>query len=311
MRNLLNFIVRYSKWFVFTFYVLISLVLLVSGNSYPRSVYLTSANVVTGTVFKGWSQITGYFHLRDINESLQASNAALQNELLNLQTKLSRYKALIPDSMSESVESRLDRFGVVSASVVNNNTRHPKNFFTIDRGSLDGVKTGMGVVNQSGVVGIVNMTDNHISRVISVLNESQLFSVKLKGTPFIGTLMWKGGDPSVGYVEEIPRHAVYNIGDTIVTSGYSTAFPEGLPIGVILNKIRGRDDSFITLKVKFTSDFKALSTVRVIKDIYQPEIDSLANVPVDKTTADKKRQPDHQRTELRLQMTQRPGPGKN
>ena len=70
MRNLLNFIVRYSKWFVFTFYVLISLVLLVSGNSYPRSVYLTSANVVTGTVFKGWSQITGYFHLRDINESL-------------------------------------------------------------------------------------------------------------------------------------------------------------------------------------------------------------------------------------------------
>ncbi len=65
-----------------------------------------------------------------------------------------------------------------------------------------------------------------------------------------------------------------------MTSGYSTAFPEGLPIGVILNKIRGRDDSFITLKVKFTSDFKALSTVRVIKDIYQPEIDSLANVPV-------------------------------
>ena len=91
-----------------------------------------------------------------------------------------------------------------------------------------------------------------------------------------------------GYVEEIPRHAVYNIGDTIVTSGYSTAFPEGLPIGVILNRIRGRDDSFITLKVKFTSDFKALSTVRVIKDIYQPEIDSLANVHVDKTTADKK-----------------------
>ena len=57
---------------------------------------------------------------------------------------------------------------------------------------------------------------------------------------------------------------------------------------MVLNKIRGRDDSFITLKVKFTSDFKALSTVRVIKDIYQPEIDSLANVPVDKTAVDKK-----------------------
>lgn len=289
MRNLLNFIVRYSKWFVFTLYVLISLILLVSGSSYPRSVYLTSANVVTGSVFKGWSQMTGYFHLRDINESLQASNAALQNEVLNLQNEIARYRTLIPDSMAKDLELQPDRFGYISAAVVNNNTRHPKNYFTIDRGSLDGIRTGMGVVDQSGVVGIVNVIGNHISRVISVLNESQLFSVKVKGTTFIGTLMWKGGDPSVAYVEEIPRHAAYNIGDTIVTSGNSTAFPEGLPIGVILNKVRGRDDSFITLKVKLTSDFKALSTVRVITDIYKSEIDSLANIPVDKTPVDRKK----------------------
>ena len=156
MRNLLNFIVRYSKWFVFTLYVLISLILLVSGSSYPRSVYLTSANVVTGSVFKGWSQMTGYFHLRDINESLQASNAALQNEVLNLQNEIARYRTLIPDSMAKDLELQPDRFGYVSAAVVNNNTRHPKNYFTIDRGSLDGIRTGMGVVDQSGVVGIVN-----------------------------------------------------------------------------------------------------------------------------------------------------------
>lgn len=278
MRNLLNFIIRYSTWFVFTFYVLISVTLLVLGNRYRQSVYLTSANVISGGLYNGASQVTGYFHLRSINQSLQASNAQLQNQVLNLKNELAQYKVLLSDTLLP-LPSR-DRYDYIAAAVINNNTRHPKNFFTIDRGSLDGVERGMGVVDQNGVVGIVNVTGPHMARVISLLNETQHFSVKLKDTSFVGSLNWKGEDASIAYVEEIPRHVEYHIGDTIVTSGYSTTFPEGIPVGTVLNRVRSHDDSFFTFKIKLMPDFRSLSTVRVIKDIYKEEIDSLSNFDV-------------------------------
>lgn len=278
MRNILNFIIRYSKWFVFTFYVLMSCMLLVDNNVYQQSVYLTSANRVSGGVYSVWSQVTGYFHLKSINESLQATNAELQNQVLNLKSQLAELKSVGSDSLFNPNDK--NRFGYVTAVVINNNTRHPKNFFTINRGRHDGIMPGMGVVDQNGIVGIVNVTGDHMSRVISLLNETQHFSVKIKGTNFVGSMTWKGGDASVGYVEEIPRHAKYQIGDTVVTSGFSTSFPEGLSVGTVLNRVRGHDDSFFTLKIKLSSDFKALSTVRVIKDIYKNEIDSLATFDV-------------------------------
>ncbi|MDE6237633.1 MAG: rod shape-determining protein MreC [Muribaculaceae bacterium] len=274
MKNLLQFIIKYSAWFVFSFYVIISLILLVTGNNYQRSVYLTSANVVTGSIYEGASQVTGYFHLKSINEDLQANNALLQNEVLNLKNQLAQYKVLSADSLLPFKYP--DRFGYVAAAVINNNTAHQKNFFTIDKGALDGLKSGMGVVDHNGITGIVNVTGPHMSRIISLLNEDQHFSVKLKDTEFVGSLTWKGGDPTIAYAEELPRHATYEIGDTIVTSGYSTTFPEGIPVGMVLARVKSGDDSFFTLKVKLASDFRSLSTVRVIKDIYKTEIDSLS-----------------------------------
>ncbi len=274
MKNLLQFIIKYSAWFVFSFYVIISLILLVTGNNYQRSVYLTSANVVTGSIYEGASQVTGYFHLKSINEDLQANNALLQNEVLNLKNQLAQYKVLSADTLLPFKYP--DRFGYVAAAVINNNTAHQKNFFTIDKGALDGLKSGMGVVDHNGITGIVNVTGPHMSRIISLLNEDQHFSVKLKDTEFVGSLTWKGGDPTIAYAEELPRHATYEIGDTIVTSGYSTTFPEGIPVGMVLARVKSGDDSFFTLKVKLASDFRSLSTVRVIKDIYKTEIDSLS-----------------------------------
>ncbi|MDE5807268.1 MAG: rod shape-determining protein MreC, partial [Muribaculaceae bacterium] len=99
MKNLVNFIMRYSAWFVFAFYAIISLLLLVTGNNYQRSVYLTSANIVTGSIYEGASQVTGYFHLKSINKDLQANNALLQNEVLNLKNQLAQYKVLASDSL--------------------------------------------------------------------------------------------------------------------------------------------------------------------------------------------------------------------
>lgn len=252
--------------------MLISLILLFSFNTYQQSVYLTSANAISSSVYSVANGVTGYFNLREINNELQLSNAYLENEVFNLRTQVAELKSVLSDTAYINEDKR---YGYVLATVINNSTRHPRNYFTINRGSLDGISPGMGVVDHNGIVGIVNVVGPRTSRVISVINKTQHFSVKIKDTPFVGRLSWRGSDPAVGYVDEIPRHTKYKVGDTIVTSGYSTTFPEGLPVGVIMNRVHGSDDNYYIFKIRLTPDFKNLSTVRVINDTYKLELDSL------------------------------------
>lgn len=247
--------------------------LLFSFNIYQRSVWLTSANAVSSTVNGATSEVTRYFNLRQINQSLQTSNAELENRVLNLTNELQHLRAMTDDSIAYA--GLPPRFGYVAASVINNSTRHPRNYFTINRGKSDGLVPGMGVVDQNGVVGIINVCGNHTARVISLLTKDQHFSVKLKGTTFVGSLAWKENDPRTAWVEEIPRHAYYHIGDTVVTSGFSTTFPEGIPVGTVMSQVRSTDGNFFTLKIRLTSDFNNLGTVRVIKDNLKTELDSL------------------------------------
>lgn len=275
MRSLLNFFIKYGSWFIFSFYVILGFVVLFTYNSYHSSIYFSSANAVSSSVYGTTSAIKGYFDLKEINQSLQASNARLENEVLNLKHQIAELKTLQSDSLKLTTDGE-NRFDYVSATVINNNVRHPKNYFSINRGTKDGIIPGQGVVDQNGVVGIVNVAGPHTARVISLLNETQRFSVKLKNTEFIGSLSWKGGDPTVAYMEEVPRHAKYSIGDTVVTSGYSLSFPADIPIGVIMNRIKGSDDNFYILKVRLTPDFKSLGTVRIIKDNFKESLDSLS-----------------------------------
>lgn len=200
----------------------------------------------------------------------------LENEVLNLRNEIAELRTVAGDSGMKEISDRLDRFSYVSAAVINNSTRHPKNYFTINRGTEDGVAPGMGVVDHNGVVGIVNVVGKRTARVISLLCEPQHFSVRLKGTPYVGSLSWKGGDPTIAYVEEIPRHVKFRTGDSIVTSGFSTTFPEDIPVGRVMNRVRGGDDNFFVLKIKLFPEFKTLGQVRVIRDNLKPELDSLA-----------------------------------
>ena len=275
MKNLLNFLLRYGAWFIFSILVIISFAILFTYNSYHSSIYFSSANAISGSIYGVTSEISEYFNLREINKSLETNNARLENEVLNLRYQLAEYKTLTSDS-ADILSMESPRYDYVAATVINNNVRHPKNYFSINRGSQDGIRTGQGVVDHNGVVGIVNVTGPHSSRIISVLNEAQRFSVKLKDTDFIGSLIWKGGDPSIAYMEEVPRHAKYQSGDTVVTSGYSLSFPANIPIGTVMNRIKGEDDNFFILKIKLIPDFKSLSTVRVINDNFKESLDSLS-----------------------------------
>lgn len=277
MRNLIEFILKYSSAFLFTILFVVCLTLLASNGRFHSSVWFTSANAVSSKVYGISNGITSYFNLRSINASLQQSNAQLENEVLNLRSQLAAARSALADTLDAS---RTRRFDYVLATVLNNGIRRPRNYFTIDRGTEDGIKAGMGVVDQNGIVGVVNVTGDHTARVISLLNTAQHISVRLKNSDIVGSLTWKVNDPRIAYMEEVPRHSTFSIGDTVVTSGYSTTFPADIPVGVVISKVRTENDNFYVLKVRLASDFSTLSTVRVLKDAYKEDMDSLVRYDI-------------------------------
>lgn len=248
---------------MFAFYVVVSCGLLFNRNPYQHHVFLTSAGTVAAGLHDVSSNITGYFSLRDINDDLQRQTATLQQEVLTLREQVRRYRELEIQDSVRSIDS-IGKFNFVIATVINNSISRPYNYVTINKGSDDGLRPEMGVMDQNGVVGIVNVVSSHYARVISLLNPNFRLSCKLRGSDTFGSLVWDGRDPRTALLEELPKHTQFHRGDTIVTSGYSAVFPEGIPVGVIEGKARGADDNFFTLRIRLLTDFTALSTVKII-----------------------------------------------
>lgn len=275
MRNLLNFFIRYGAWFVF--YAAISCFLLFQRNPFQHHVYLTSANAVVSGVYDVAANVTGYINLRDINADLQRRTADLESEVIALRE---HNRALRQQLLQDSLRTTdsLGRFRFILATVVNNSVVNPYNYITVNKGRLDSIQPEMGVMDQNGVVGVVNTVSDHHARIISLLNPNFRLSCKLRGNDAFGSLVWDGKSPYEAILEELPKQVRFHKGDTIITSGYSAVFPEGIPVGTIIGSTRGEDDNFNTLRIKLLTDFSTLSTVKVISnrdiaDIRQAETD--------------------------------------
>lgn len=277
MRNLLNFFIRYGAWFLFVFYAAISCFLLFQRNPFQHHVYLTSANAVVSGVYDVAANVTGYINLRDINADLQRRTADLESEVIALREhNRSLRQQLLQDSLRTT--DSLGRFRFILATVVNNSVVNPYNYITVNKGRLDSIQPEMGVMDQNGVVGVVNTVSDHHARIISLLNPNFRLSCKLRGNDAFGSLVWDGKSPYEAILEELPKQVRFHKGDTIITSGYSAVFPEGIPVGTIIGSTRGEDDNFNTLRIKLLTDFSTLSTVKVISnrdiaDIRQAETD--------------------------------------
>lgn len=270
MRNLLNFLLKYNHWFLFILLEVISFVLLFRFNHYQHSVYFSSANAVAGKVYEVSGGITSYFHLKSVNEDLLDRIMELEQQNHNLEDALGRH-------LSDSTELNSIRnltntdYQVFKARVINNSLNLVDNYITLNRGSKDGIRPEMGVVDGNGVVGIVYDTSSHYSRVISVLNSKSSISCKIVGSEYFGYLKWEYGDSRYAYLKDLPRHTEFNLGDTVVTSGYSTVFPEGIMIGTVDDMADSNDGLSYLLKVKLATDFGKVSEVRVIARTGQHE----------------------------------------
>ena len=275
MRNLINFLLKYNYWFLFVILEVASFVLLFRFNNYQQSAYFTSANTVVGAVYEVSGGISSYFHLKSVNEDLLDRNMLLE-QINNLEKALKERQL---DSIAVNSIRKMPQkdYQLFKARVIKNSLNLADNYITLDKGSSSGIHSEMGVVDGNGIVGIVYETSPSYSVVISVLNSKSNISCKIVGSDYFGYLKWEHGDSRYAYLKDLPRHAEFNLGDTVVTSGFSTVFPEGIMVGTVDDMSDSHDGLSYLLKIKLATDFGKLSDVRVIARNGQQEQKELEN----------------------------------
>lgn len=267
MHNLTEFLAKHNHWFVFLVLEVVSMVLLFRYNSYQGSVWFSSANAVTGKVYEWDSAVESYFSLSGVNSQLTQRNAFLEQQVRMLDDSIAR--------LTRSQEAAVTRLSsmvpfqgcrLVPAKVVANMVNRYDNLITIDKGSADGVKRDMGVVCGMGVVGIVYLVSEHYSIVIPALNSHSNISCTIQRRGYFGYLRWRGGSSQLAYLEDVPRHAHFKLGDNVVTSGYSSVFPPGVMVGKVLHVFNSADGLSYRVQVKLSTDFARLRDVCLVDD---------------------------------------------
>lgn len=270
MRNLLEFLAKYNHWFVFLILEVVSMVLLFQYNSYQGSAWFSSANAVTGKLYEWDANVETFFSLTKVNQELTQRNAYLEQEVQKLSD------SLVSVTKDSSIYHRdqfalLRNYRLIPAKVVANSIDKPGNLMTIDKGSADGIHKDMGVISGTGVVGIVYLVAEHYAIVIPVLNTKSNISCMIQNRGYFGYLRWKGGVSDLAYLEEVPRHAHFKLGDYVVTSGYSAVFPPGVRVGRILHVFNSADGLSYRVQLRLSTDFARLRDVCVIDDTAMKE----------------------------------------
>ena len=266
MRNLLDFLYKYHHWLVFVLLEVVSVVLLFQYNSYQGSVWFSSANAMAGKVYELESTMTSYMGMRELNEQLTLRNMYQERQLDQLRRLYADATKDTTDMQRKELEF-LSHYQLISAKVVENSIHKAENLITIDKGRKDGVEPDMGVACGNGVVGVVYLVSDHYSVVIPALNTaSSRISCSIRNRGYFGYLHWYGGDPSVAYVEDVPRHAKFKLGEWMETSGFSSIFPSGVLVGKIEQAYNSSDGLSYKLKVRLSTDFGNLRDVVVISD---------------------------------------------
>ncbi|MDR1883986.1 MAG: rod shape-determining protein MreC [Prevotella sp.] len=279
MRGLITFLLNNSSWFVFIILEIICFYFIFNGNSYQKSVYLNSFNEITGRVYSISGSISSYFGLRAENRQLLQQSAELQTKINELKDYIFaieadslKTEAFLNDSLKQGTEPRT----VIVARVEKNSISLVDNYMIINKGKKNGVRADMGVVSQQGIVGVVIDASANYGVVQPVLNPHSRFSCKILNSNAAGILVWEGGDPRYATLAEYPKYEDVAVGDTIVTTGFSDFFPEGIMVGTIEEYKSEADDNFYSLKIRLSTDFGSLKNVLLISNTSE-EIKELEN----------------------------------
>jgi rod shape-determining protein MreC len=268
MRNLLSFLARYNNLILFLLLEGIAISLAVSGNSYHNSRLIKGVRSFTRSTESKITNTKNYLRLREINSSLSEENASLRNLIGQVQNKDDHNYFTVNDTVEGL------HYEYTSAILVNNSVNKQRNFFTLNKGTKQGIDKDMAVVGPDGIAGIIVGSSDNFSVAMSVINLDFRLSSRIKSSGYFGSLAWDGLDYRYGILNEIPQHVQISVGDTVETTSYSTIFPEGLMVGVISEYERSGSD-FYRIRVAFATNFRKLSHVSIIRNLKKDEQETL------------------------------------
>ena len=280
MQTLLKFILRYGNFLLFILLEVAAFMLVGWSNAYPRSSVLSTANRFVAWQYEVVSEVTGYFGLKGVNERLAAENAALRSQLENSglwEESDADTTKILSTNYKSPFKGDLEGPRIIyrEGKVVQMTMNGMRNYLTVNRGEEDGVYEGMGVRNEEGAVGIVATVGKHYAVVLPIINIETHLSCRFLKNDYIGTLQWDGRDTRFAELADVATHLEVNIGDTIVTSGLSTSFPAGIPVGVVEDCRLDEGASYYTVRVRLATDFRRLRYIEVIDNEDMEEIQGL------------------------------------
>ena len=261
MHTLLNFFIKHNHWFLFLLLEGIGVMLIVQFNNYQNAKMFTSANSVAGNLFAAITDVNSYFALKSENARLLQYNKELNGQVTALKARLAQHQ---DSAMVATLPHKANGFFYNSATVANNALNAVNNYITIDKGTADGVEAEMGVFCNEGVVGIIYTASEHYSVVIPLLNSKSSISCRVKGSDSFCTLQWDGSDTRYSYLVDLPRYTKFEIGDTVVTSGFSSIFPADIPVGIIERTEDSDDGMFAQARVELFTNFATLRKVYIV-----------------------------------------------
>ena len=267
MQQIIFFLIRNKNFLLFIVLFSISIFLTIQTHSYHKNNFVNSSNNITGGIYTIKSSITNYFNLREENEILIDENTRIR-------IQLESYKSKVVNQNIDT-NSILSKYYFVSAKVINNSFSKTKNKLTIDKGERDSIQLDLGVITSKGIVGIIDNVSNKYATIQSILNTNSQINAKLKNAKHFGSLVWNTEDPNIIQLIDIPRLASVKIGDTIVTGGKSTIFPEGILIGAVIDFELTEDENSQNLNIQLFNDMTNLQHVYIIDNLDSQEIINL------------------------------------
>lgn len=272
MQQLIYFIRKYRYFLFFIFLEIIALALVFNNHQFHRSKFISSANSITGGFYNKSNSISDYFQLTRENEALIDENNELRNKIehyIRALDSISQFKVIDTTNFYQ-------QYTYISGRVAKNQYSGANNFLTITLGSNDSIGKEMAVINSKGIIGITEDVSSNYARVQSILNQNSSISARPKNNSnHIGNLTWDGKDYNIVQLEGLPRQAVIEKGDTIMTSGNSSIFPGGIPIGSAIDVSGGKTSVNRIVNIKLFNDMSSLKNIYVIKNFDKLEIKQL------------------------------------
>lgn len=268
MRNFILFVQRFFNLILFLALEIICVILISRTRTLQGNDIVSSANLVSGIMYKKHNDLVYYFGLRKMNDSLLEENANLRRKMAELSgrdtLKDSLVQLRLPNQDSNVHIVKFAEYVYRTARVINNSINASDNYITINRGSADGIGKNMAVISGSGIAGRVVHVSSHFASVLSVLSAKLKVSARLKDNTN-GFVIWDEKSPDILLLTEIPQQVTVKKGDSVFTNNFSY-FPPDVLIGTVYKTEPEKKKGTQLIFVQSSTNFHSLQYVYVIEN---------------------------------------------